>query len=146
MATCTFDQLLYALRMAVEAANDALRLRRAQQYATGDAGGHALHVHVPTDATDAAELESVVIPLRWFRDHRVPQVTEFIMEFDCRFRYRRVRGAASELVVDLSRPRKTWWRRPRLHRMRIAYRAADAWQPNVAIDGRRVDFPAAGMR
>jgi hypothetical protein len=36
MAVCTFDQLLYALRVSVEAANESLRKRRAMQVAAGD--------------------------------------------------------------------------------------------------------------
>lgn len=51
MATCTLDQWLYALRIAVEAANESLRRRRAMQYAVGDASGQALHVDVPRDAS-----------------------------------------------------------------------------------------------
>jgi hypothetical protein len=147
MSTCSFDQLLYALRTAVEAANDALRLQRDQQFSAGDASGQGLHVYVPADAHANAALESVVIPLRWFRDHRVPQVTEFSMEFECRLHYRHTRGARAELIVDLSRPRVPWWRRAPVHRMRIALHAADAWQPSVAINGRVVPFPtAAGVR
>jgi hypothetical protein len=141
MATCTFDQLLFALRVSVEAANEALRRRRLAHYAAGDAGGDALHVDVPRDAGADAPLESVVLPLRWFRDPRMPQITELSVEFDCRLRYERGSDGATALVVDLHpAPPRRWRRRP-LHRLRIGYRAADAWQPSVSLDGRPVAVP-----
>jgi hypothetical protein len=136
MATCTFDQLLYALRVSVEAANEGLRRRRTLQYQKGDADGHALHVDVPCDAGPEAQLESVVIPLSWFRDPRVPLVTEFAVAFDCRLRYERRRGGSDELVIDMRPPRARWFRRRRLHRLCISLRATNAWQPRVTLDGR----------
>jgi len=144
MATCTFDQLLYALRVSVEAANEALRRRRLMQYALGDAGGQSLHVDVPRDSAFDAPLESVVIPLNWFRDPHVPLVTELSVEFDCRLRYERGSAGNGGLVIELSPPRRTWFRRRALHRMRVAFRASDAWQPDVSIDGRVVALPLAG--
>lgn len=134
MATCTLDQWLYALRIAVEAANESLRRRRAMQYAVVDASGQSLHVDVPRDASVDSPLDSVVIPLRWFRDPHVPQVTELSVEFSCRLRYERGRGGSGGLIIDLHPPRPTWFRRRSLHRMRIAFRAADAWEPSVSID------------
>lgn len=143
---CTFDQLLFALRVSVEAANETLRRRRLAHYASGiDAGGDALHVDIPRDARPDAPLESVVIPLRWFRDPRMPQVTELSVEFDCRLRYERGGDGVTGLVVDMHPPRRAWWRRWPVHRIRIAYRAADAWEPSIAIDGRRVAIPLKGM-
>lgn len=145
MATCTFNQLLYALRVSVEAANESLHRRRLMQYAAGDAGGQALHVEVPRDSAFDAPLESVVIPLNWFRDPRVPLVTEFSVAFDCRLRYERGSSAATGgLVIDMRPPRPSWFRRRPLHRMRIAFRASEAWQPNVSLDGRVVSLPMAG--
>ena len=49
MAVCTFDQLLYALRVSVEAANEALRRRRAMHIEAGDTYDQALHVEIPRD-------------------------------------------------------------------------------------------------
>ncbi|URL57028.1 hypothetical protein IM816_10165 [Luteibacter flocculans] len=144
MATCTLDQWLYALRIAVEAANESLRRRRAMQYAVGDASGQALHVDVPRDASADSPLDSVVIPLRWFRDPHVPQVTELSVEFSCRLRYERGRGGEGGLIIDLHPPRPTWFRRRSLHRMRIAFRAADAWEPSVSIDERVALIPWRG--
>jgi hypothetical protein len=142
MATCSFEQLLFALRIGVETANDALRRRRTRQLHAAHAGGEALHVQIPRGPAEDAALDPVVIPLRWFRDWRMPQVTEFAVEFECRLQYRKVRGAPPELVVDLHRPgRRRWWRQPRTHRMRIAFRAADGWQPKVSLDGRVASFP-----
>lgn len=144
MATCTLDQWLYALRIAVEAANESLRRRRAMQYAAGDASGQALHVDVPRDTSADSPLDSVVIPLRWFRDPHVPQVTELSVEFSCRLRYERGRGESGGLIIDLHPPRPTWFRRRSLHRMRIAFRAADAWEPSVSIDERVALIPWQG--
>jgi hypothetical protein len=146
MATCTFEQLLFALRIGVETANDALRLRRARQLHAANAGGEALHVEIPRGAADDAPLDPVVIPLRWFRDWRVPQVTEFSVDFACRLQYERARGGAPELVIDLHPPGNRWWRQPRTHHLRIAFRAADDWQPNVSLDGRAVGLPHAEAR
>lgn len=144
MATCTFDQLLFALRVSVEAANDALRHRRLAHYAADHAGSEALHVEVPRGPSDDAPLDAVVLPLRWFRDPRVPQVTELSVEFDCRLRYERGSDGAAALVIDLHpAPPRRWRPRP-LHRLRIGYRAADAWQPSVSLDGRPVDVPLQG--
>lgn len=143
MASCTFDQLLFALRIGVETANDALRLRRAQQLHAANAGGEALHLQIPRGPAEDAALDPVVIPLRWFRDWRMPQVTEFAVEFECHLRYRKVRGAPPELVVDMHRPGRRWWRKPRTHHMRIAFRATDGWQPRVSLDGRVAVFPVA---
>ncbi|HEY4293982.1 hypothetical protein [Luteibacter sp.] len=141
MATCTFNQLLYALRVSVEAANEALQRRRVMQYEYGNTGGLGLHVDVPRDSAADAPLESVVIPLNWFRDPHVPQVTELSVEFDCRLRYERGSGSTGGLVIDMRPPRLTLFRRRPLHRLRIAFRAVDAWQTNVSIDGRVVDIP-----
>lgn len=146
MATCTFDQLLYALRVSVEAANEALLRRRAMQYETGDASGQALHVDVPRDARPDAPLEAVVIPLRQFRDARMPLVTELSVEFDCRLRYERSRDGTGGLVIDMHPPRRTWFRRRPLNRMSISFRATEAWRPRIAIDGRAVNLPAMGAR
>jgi hypothetical protein len=143
MATCTFDQLLYALRVSVEAANEAMLRRRAMQYEAGDTSAQALHVDVPRNASPDAPLEAVVIPLRLFRDPRVPLVTELSVEFDCRLRYERAGDGAGGLVIDLRPPRLTWFRRRPLHRMCISFRSVDAWQPRIAIDGRAVTLPAA---
>jgi hypothetical protein len=141
MATCTFDQLLYTLRVSVEATNEALRRRRAMHYEQGEAGGLALRVDVPRAARDDAPLDPVVIPLNWFRDPRIPQVTELSVAFDCRLRYERVQGGTEALVVDLHPPRRTWFRRRPLHRMVISFRAAESWRAHVSLDGR-----AAGLR
>jgi hypothetical protein len=144
MATCTFNQLLYALRVSVETANEALHRRRLGHYEAAQAGGQALHVEVPRDSAFDAPLESVVIPLNWFRDPRVPQVTELSVEFGCRLRYERGSAGTGGLVIDLRPPKPSWFRRRPLHRMRVVFRATDAWQPTVSIDGRVVDLPAAG--
>lgn len=145
MAECTFDQLLYALRVAVESANDGIRRRRVQQCARQDAADAGLHVEIPHGLDDEATLSPVVIPMRWFRDRRTPQITEFVIEFDCALRYRRL-GGGSQLVADMSPRRAGWWCRPRLHRLRIALRAAEAWQPSVSLDGRIVPFPIEATR
>lgn len=144
MATCTFNQLLYALRVSVEAANEALRRRRLMQYAVSNAGGEALHVDLPRDSAFDAPLESVVIPLNWFRDPHVPLVTEFSVEFDCRLRYERGSAGTGGLVIDLLPARRTWFRKRAAHRMRVAFRASDAWQPDISIDGRVVALPMVG--
>jgi hypothetical protein len=144
MATCTFNQLLYALRVSVEAANEALRRRRLMQYAVSNAGGEALHVDVPRDSAFDAPLESVVIPLNWFRDPHVPLVTELSVEFDCRLRYERGSAGIGGLVIDLLPARRTWFRKRVAHRMRVAFRASDAWQPDISIDGRIVALPMVG--
>jgi hypothetical protein len=145
-STCTFDQWLFALRIGVETANDALRLRRARQLHLANAGGENLHVEIPRGPADDAPLDPVVIPLRWFRDWRVPQVTEFSVEFECQLHYVKSRGAPAELVIDMRPPGKRWWRRQRSHHMRIAFRAADAWKPSISLDGRQAHAPLAEIR
>ena len=145
MANCTFDQLLYALRVSVEAANEALQRRRAMQVEAGDTDAQALHVDLPRDARCDAPLVPVVIPLRAFRDPRTPQVTELSVAFDCRLRYQRDGNDADELVIDMRPVRLRWFRRPKMHRMSICFRAVDAWQPSVVLDGRVVGFPIAGV-
>lgn len=144
MATCTFNQLLYALRVSVEAANEALHRRRLMQYEAATAGGQALHVDVPRDSASDAPLESVVIPLNWFRDPSVPLVTELSLEFGCRLRYERGSAGTGGLVIELRPAAPTWFRRSPVHRMRIVFRAANAWEPSVAIDGRVVNLPKIG--
>jgi hypothetical protein len=146
MASCTFDQLLYALRVSVEAANEGLQRRRAMHYEAGDTDALALHVELPRDASADAPLVPMVIPLRAFRDPRIPQVTELSVAFDCRLRYERGSDAADELVIDMRPARLRWFRRPRMHRICICFRAVDAWQPSVVLDGRVVGFPATGMQ
>lgn len=146
MATCTFDQLLYALRVSVEAANEGLQRRRAMHRQGDDSDARALHVDIPRDASPDAPLVPVVIPLRAFRDPRVPLVTELSMAFDCRLRYERGGHDADELVIDMRPARWRWFRRPKMHRMCICFRAVDAWQPSVAVDGRMVNLPMAGVR
>jgi len=141
MAVCTFDQLLYALRVSVEAANEALRRRRAMHVDAGDTDAQALHVEIPRDAGPDALLEPVVIPLRAFRDPRVPQVTELSVAFDCRLRYERGPLGVDELVIDMRPVRHVWFRRRRMHHMSISFRAADAWQPRIVLDDRVVSVP-----
>lgn len=143
MANCTFDQLLYALRVSVEAANEALQQRRAKHYQAGDTDAQALHVDLPFNASPDAPLVPVVIPLRAFRDPRVPQVTELSVAFDCRLRYERSGNDADELVIDMRPPRWFWFRRAKMHRLCISFRAVDAWRPKVVLDGRVVGFPMA---
>ena len=141
MAVCTFDQLLYALRVSVEAANESLRRRRAACVAAGDTGVQDLHVEIPRDAGPDAPLEAVVIPLREFRDPRVPQVTELSVSFDCRLRYERGPFGVDELVIDMRPPRRVWFRRARMHHMSISFLARDAWQPRIVLDDRVVSVP-----
>ena len=141
MAVCTFDQLLYALRVSVEAANEALRRRRAMHVDAGDTDAQALHVEIPRHAGPDAPLEPVVIPLRAFRDPRVPQVTELSVAFDCRLRYERGPLGVDELVIDMRPVRRVWFRRRRMHHMSISFRAADAWQPRIVLDDRVVNVP-----
>jgi hypothetical protein len=141
MAVCTFDQLLYALRVSVEAANEALRRRRAMHVDAGDTDARALHVEIPRDAGPDAPLEPVVIPLRAFRDPRVPQVTELSVAFDCRLRYERGPLGVDELVIDMRPVRRVWFRRRRMHHMSISFRAADSWQPRIVLDDRVVNVP-----
>jgi hypothetical protein len=143
MAVCTFDQLLYALRVSVEAANESLRRRRAMQVAAGDSDGEALHVEIPRDASPDAPLEPVVIPLREFRDPRVPQVAELSVSFDCRLRYERRPSGVEELVIDMGPARRRWFRRVRTHHMCISFLARDAWQPRIVLDDRVVSAPVA---
>jgi len=141
MAVCTFDQLLYALRVSVEAANEALRRRRAMHVDAGDTDAQALHVEIPRDAGPDAPLEPVVIPLRAFRDPRVPQVTELSVAFDCRLRYERGPLGVDELVIDMRPVRRVWFRRARVHHMSISFLARDAWQPRIVLDDRVVNVP-----
>jgi hypothetical protein len=141
MAVCTFDQLLYALRVSVEAANEALRRRRAMHVDAGDTDAEALHVEIPRDAGPDAPLEPVVIPLRAFRDPRVPQVTELSVAFDCRLRYERGPGGVDELVIDMRPVRRVWFRKARVHHMSICFLARDKWQPRIVLDGRAVSVP-----
>ncbi|MDR6640864.1 hypothetical protein J2X57_000058 [Luteibacter sp. 1214] len=144
MAECSFDQLLFALRVSVEAANDGLRRRRGLHYEHDRAGNEALHVDIPRGPRDDATLDPVVIPMSWFRDPRLPQVTELSVAFDCRLRYERVRGAADALIIDMNPPPPRWFRRRPLHRMVIRFRAADAWRADVSLDGRPVVVSHAG--
>jgi hypothetical protein len=147
VAVCTFDQLLYALRVSVEAANEALRRRRSMHLEAGDTDAQALHVEIPRDPGPDAPLEPVVIPLRAFRDPRVPLVTELSVAFDCRLRYERGPLGVDELVIDMRPVRRVWFRRPRVHHMRISFRAVDAWQPRIVLDDRVVSVPlVAGER
>jgi hypothetical protein len=141
MAVCTFDQLLYALRVSVEAANESLRRRRAMHVDAGDTDAQALHVEIPRDAGPDAPLEPVVIPLRAFRDARVPQVTELSVPFDCRLRYERGPSGVDELVIDMRPVRKRWFSRARMHHMRISFLARDAWQPRIVLNDRVVQVP-----
>jgi hypothetical protein len=144
MAVCTFDQLLYTLRVSVEAANEALRGRRAASVDAGDTDAQALHVQVPRDPGPSAPLEPVVIPLRAFRDPRVPQVTELSVAFDCRLRYERGPGGVDELVIDMRPVRRVWFRRrPRMHHMSISFHARDQWVPRIVLDDRVVSVPVA---
>ena len=46
MATCTFDQLLYALRVSVEAANEGLQRRRAMHRQADDSDALRCSDHV----------------------------------------------------------------------------------------------------
>ncbi|UPG85330.1 hypothetical protein L2Y94_18805 [Luteibacter aegosomatis] len=143
MAACALDALLYALRHAVEAANESLRARRDAIRAGDAAEGHALRVDVPADPSPDAPLESVVIPMAMFRDRGQPHVSLMSLEFDCLLRYRRPRrGDPAELIVELGRRRRRWFSRERAHRLRITYRAVDAWRPRVELDGRVVAFPS----
>jgi len=142
MAVCTFDQLLYALRVSVEAANEALRRRRALHVEAGDTDDQALHVEIPRDPGPDAPLEPVVIPLRAFRDPRVPQVTELTVAFDCQLRYERGPFGVDELVIDMRPPKRSWFRKKRVHHMSISFRSTDAWQPRIVLDGRVVHVPA----
>ena len=141
MAVCTFDQLLYALRVSVEAANESLRRRRAACVAAGETGVQDLHVEIPRDAGPDAPLEAVAIPLREFRDPRVPQVTELSVSFDCRLRYERGPFGVDELVIDMRPARRVWFRRGRMHHMSISFLARDAWQPRIVLDDRVVSVP-----
>lgn len=143
MAVCTFDQLLYALRISAEAANESLRQRRAMQTAEGDSDSQALHVQIPRDPAPDAPLEPVVIPLRAFRDPRIPQVTELSVSFDCRLRYERGPGGVDELVIDMRPVRRVWFRRLRMHHMSISFRARDQWVPRIVLDDRVVSVPFA---
>jgi hypothetical protein len=143
MAVCTFDQLLYALRVSVEAANESLRKRRAMLVAAGDTEAQALHVEIPRDASPDAPLEAVVIPLREFRDPRVPQVAELSVSFDCRLRYERGPFGVDELVIDMRPVQRRWFRRVRMHHMSISFLARDAWQPRIVLDDRVVSVPVA---
>lgn len=143
MATCALDTLLYALRLAVEAANESLGARRDAIRAGDAAEDRALRVDVPTHPSPDAPLESVVIPMAMFRDRGQPHVSLMSLEFDCLLRYRRLRrGDPAELVVELGRRRRRWFSRDRVHRLRITYRAVDAWRPRVELDGRVVAFPS----
>jgi hypothetical protein len=146
MATCTFDQLLYALRVSVEAANEGLQRRRAMHRQLDDGEAQALHVDIPRDASGDAPLVPVVIPLRAFRDPRVPLVTELSVTFDCRLRYERGGNGVDELLIDMRPPGLRWFLRPKMHRICICFRAVDAWQPSVALDGRVVSLPRAAVR
>lgn len=146
MATCTFDQLLYALRVSVEAANEGLQRRRAMHRQADDSDAQALHVDLPRDASPDAPLVPVVIPLRAFRDPRMPLVTELSVAFDCRLRYERGGNGADELLIDMRPPRLRWFRRPKMHRICICFRAVDAWQPSVVLDGRTVSLPKAAVQ
>ncbi|MDF4002459.1 hypothetical protein P3W33_03475 [Luteibacter sp. PPL552] len=148
MAACGLDVLLFALGHAVEAANESLRARREAIRAGDLAQGRGLRVDVPRDPSPDAPLESVVIPLAMFRDRGQPHVSMMSLEFDCRLRLRRVRhGETRQLVVELGGRRRRWFARDRPHRLRITYRAVDAWRPRVELDGRLVAFPSlAGDR
>ena len=91
MATCTFDQLLFALRVSVEAANEALRRRRLAHYTAGDASGDALHVDVPRDARLDAPLESVVLPLYYNdRGRWIWMMKQSISKIACYFNTQRM--------------------------------------------------------
>lgn len=138
MAVCTFDQLLYALRVSAEAANESLRQRRAMHLADGDSDSQALQVQVPRDPSLNAPLEPVVIPLRAFRDPRVPQVTELSVAFDCRLRYERGPDGVEELMIDMRPARRVWFWRVRMHHMSISFRARDQWVPRIVLDDRVV--------
>lgn len=142
MAICAMDTLLESLREVVVAADEAIRRRRDERRRDDDSEAYALHASIPASPSPDAPLEPVVIPLRLFRDRREPRIALLSIEFDGRFRFRRVSGAQRpQLVIDLGRPRFHWLSRGRMHRIRISYRSVDAWKPCIEIDDRVVALP-----
>lgn len=142
MAICALDTLLESLREVVVAADASIRRRRDERRSHDDSDAYALHANIPASPDPDARLEPVVIPLRLFRDRREPHVALLSIEFDGRFRLRRIRGAKRpQLVIDLGQPRFRWFSRRPVHRIRISYRSVDAWQPCIEIDDRVVVLP-----
>ncbi|KAF1008871.1 MAG: hypothetical protein GAK28_00503 [Luteibacter sp.] len=143
MTTCSLDTLMFGLRMAVMAADEAVRDRR-ESLLRGDES-KTLQVEIPETPANDAPLTPVVLSLRSFRDPRSPRVTSLSVEFDVRFRQRRVRGESRPaLFLDMDKPRFPWFSRRPAHRLRITYRAADDWMPVLELDGRTLDLPPLG--
>ena len=130
MNTCTLDALLDALQQALTRANVSLRQRRE---ARAIPEVQELRMEIPRDSRNGITHVPVSIPLRAFRDPRMPQASMLSIEFDCTFRYRRRRRRQPpELHIVIGRPRM---RREALHRLRITCHARDAVTPRVDIDG-----------
>lgn len=146
MTDCAFDTLLIALHNAVIHANASIRKRREALLANlgpeGDVSEHTLSVAIPQGASADAPVVVEAIPLRLFRDKRMPRIAMMSIEFDCSLRYVKKRGqSSSELNMVLGKPRFSWFRRERIHRVRISYLSANAWHPQVEIDGRLLVVP-----
>lgn len=143
MTLCSLDTLMFGIRTAVIAADEAVR-RRRETTLQADAA-RVLHVEIPQSPADDAPLVPVVVPLRSFRDPRHPRVTFLSVEFDVRFKQRRVPGEARPaLFLDMGKPRFPWFSRRSMHRLRITYRSVDDWSPTIELDGRHVDLPPLG--
>lgn len=153
MTACAFDTLLIALHDAVVHANDILRAQRqallAGEGPVGDINEHTLSVAIPQGDPAAGAVVIETLPLRLFRDKRIPHIAMMSIEFDCTLRYLRQRGRpSSELYMVIGKPRFAWFWRRRIHRVRISYLSANAWHPRVEIDDRLLlpasPTPAAG--
>jgi hypothetical protein len=146
MTDCAFDTLLIALHNAVVNANASIRKRREalldNHGPAGDVSEHTLNVAIPQGAGADAPIVVEAIPLRLFRDKRIPRIAMMSIEFDCSLRYIKKRGeASSELNMIIGKPRFSWFRRRRIHRVRISYLSANAWHPQVEIDGSLLVVP-----
>jgi hypothetical protein len=138
MSECAFDTLLVALQDAVVNADGSIRRRREALMAErADASEHVLSVSMPQSPAEDAPCTPLTLPLRLFRDRRMPHIAMMSVEFDCTMHYSKLRGARHrELVLVLGRPRFAWFRRRAVHRVRISYLSTNAWHPQVEIDGR----------
>jgi len=140
MTICSLDTFMYGLRMAIMAADEAVRARR-ESVLRGDIGRH-LQVHIPESPAVDAPLVPMVIPLHLFRDPGNPRMAFLSVEFDVRFRQRRIRGERRPvLLLDMRKPRLRWFGRGAMQRLRISYRLTDHWEPRVELDGRVLSLP-----
>jgi hypothetical protein len=147
MTTCAFDTLLDALQNAVVGANGSIRRRREALFAADaaphDTSEHALRVEMPQGPAPTAPCVAMTLPLRLFRDRRMPSIAMLSIEFDCTFRFLSRRGSSSrELHMLMGKPRFPWLSRRPLHHVRISYLSTNAWCPQVEIDSRPLVMPA----